>query len=78
MDKLRVELNRSGVRELLKSPEMAALLQEQTDAIAGRCGDGYGTDTALMETRMIASVFTDTKEAYRDNLDNNTILRALQ
>ena len=78
MAKVVLELNQSGVRELLKSPEMAALLQEQADAIAGRCGDGYGTDTMLMETRVIASVFTDTKEAYRDNLDNNTILRALQ
>ena len=77
MGNVRIELNRAGVRELLKSAELEALLKEQADAIAGRCGDGYASDTQVIETRVIASVYTDTDEAMRDNLENNTILRAL-
>ena len=62
---------------MLKSAEMGALLKEQAAGIAARCGSGYGTDIKMMETRVIASVFTDTIEAAKENLQNNTILRAL-
>ena len=76
-DRLRVELNRAGVGALLKSPELEALLRERAGEIAGRCGAGYETDTAHMGTRVIASVYTGTEDAARDNAENNTILRAL-
>lgn len=62
---------------MLKSAEMGALLKEQAAGIAARSGSGYGTDIKMMETRVIASVFTDTIEAAKENLQNNTILRAL-
>lgn len=78
MSKVRIELNRAGVRELLRSQEMAAGLEGLAAGIASRCGEGYGYDTKLMPTRVIASVYPETPEAVRDNSQNNTILRSLQ
>ena len=34
MGKVRIELNRAGVRELMQSPEMQKILIEQANAIA--------------------------------------------
>lgn len=74
----RFELNSSGVRALLKSSEMKEAVSEKAEEIAARCGDGYSTDVKYMTTRVIASVFTDSEEAYKDNLENNTLLKAVQ
>lgn len=62
---------------MLMSPEMQEILIEKAAEIAGRCGDGYGSDKYLTGGRAVASVFADSKEAIKDNLDNNTILRNL-
>ena len=77
MSKVRIELNRDGVRALLKCGEMEAGLRGLAEDIRDRCGEGYAADTKQMETRVIASVYTDTEAARRDNSENNTILRAL-
>lgn len=77
MSKVRVELNSAGIRELLRSEEMQAVLEEQAEKIAGRCGTGYSHDTYLTGGRAVASAFAETPEAIRDNLENNTILRSL-
>lgn len=77
MSKVRIELNSPGIRELLLSPEMQGLLEGKAAEIAGRCGDGYDSDLYLTPGRAVASVYTATKEAAQDNLDNNTILRNL-
>ena len=34
MSKVKIELNRAGVRELMKSPEMKAILMEQANKIS--------------------------------------------
>ena len=77
-DKIRVELNSDGVRELLRSPEMAAICKEQAKAIAARAGDGYSVSTYTGATRVNASVMTETPEAMRDNLENNALLKAVR
>ena len=76
-DKVRIELNSAGIREMLLSPEMQAVLGEKAAEIAGRCGEGYESDTYLTPGRAVASVYAESKEAVKDNLDNNTILRNL-
>ncbi len=77
MSKVKIELNSAGIRELLRSEEMQKLLEEQAEAVAGRCGAGYEHDTYLTGGRAVASAFTATPEAKRDNLENNTLLRGL-
>lgn len=75
---VKVELNSDGVRELLQSAEMSAICREHAQAIAGRAGDGYTVTTFLGATRVNASVITGTEEAARDNLKNNTLLKAVR
>ena len=77
MAKFRLELNREGVRELLKSPEMAAVCRQHADQIAARAGEGYEVTTYTGKNRVNASVHVATKEAYRDNLKNNTLIKAV-
>ena len=77
MSKVRIELNYAGVGELLRSSEMEEMLRETAQEVASRAGPGYEVDTYRAGTRVIASVFTDTDEAAQDNLDNNTLLKAV-
>lgn len=74
---VKIELNSAGIREMLRSDEMQAVLGEKASEIARRCGAGYESDTYLTAGRAVASVFTATPEAARDNSKNNTILRNL-
>lgn len=78
MSKLTIELNSSGVRELLRSAEMESFVEEKAKMIAMRCGEGYSTDTYRGKGRVNASIFAESSEAYRDNLDNNTLLKAVR
>ena len=41
MSKVRIELNSSGIRALLRCPEMQAVLKDRADTVKDRCGDGY-------------------------------------
>lgn len=78
MAKYKFELNRSGVRALLRSDEMAALLKARAEAAASRCGEGYEAGDYLMSTRAVARVSAVSAKARRDNRKNNTILKALK
>lgn len=76
MSKVRFELNKKGVGELLKSQEMKDVLSSYASDIQGRVGGSYQTDTMQMGTRAIASVFTEEPDEIQDNFDNNTLWRA--
>lgn len=77
MSNVEIELNSAGVREMLRSDEMEAVLEAKASEIAARCGNGYAHDTYMTPGRVVASVFAETPEAMRDNAKNNTILRNL-
>lgn len=76
--KHEIVLNSAGVREMLQSPEMQAMLLERANEIAARAGTGYSTDVFVGKTRANASVFANDEETMRDNLKNNTLLKALR
>lgn len=78
MSKVVVKLNTSGVRELLKSSELRDGLAETAHKIAVRAGEGHKYDTKYMGTRVIASVYTDSTQAYHDAINNNKLLKAVQ
>ena len=71
-------LNRNAVADLMKSEAMQAMLAKHADDIRGRAGPGYGQDTHVGKNRANAMVFADTYEAKRDNLKNNTLLKAVR
>jgi len=76
MSKVRIELNDEGVQELLKNPAIVAECGAQATAIASACGDGYVTEPRTYRERHGYVVKPETKEAIKDNMDNNTLLKA--
>lgn len=78
MSKTKITLNRSGVRELLRSQEMLNICKEHADATRESLGDGYIVTTQVGRNRVNAEIATDTIEAVVDNMNNNSILKALK
>ena len=77
MDKVKIELNSSGIRQLLKSEEMGQMLKQQAEQVRARCGSGYSTDLYQASSRVIAGVFAETAKAAKQNSRENTLLKAL-
>lgn len=76
--KFKFELNREGVKQLLKSKEMQAVLQGHASAMRDRCGEGYEDEVLIAPTRAIARVRAKTTKARRNNTKNNTTLKAVK
>lgn len=77
MAKVKIELNSSGIRQLLRSEEMGQMLKQQAEQVRARCGSGYSTDLYQASSRVIAGIFAETAEAAKQNSRENTLLKAL-
>lgn len=77
MADFKFKLNGAGVRELLQSGEMQSILSEYAASTASRAGDGYASSVHMGQKRAYANVYPDTHDAYTENLENNTLLKAL-
>ena len=77
-ERLVFKLDRKGVREMLKGPEMMDAIKQTTNAIQSRCGHGYFTSTKIGRNRALGMVYAGTYEAKLDNSENNTLLKALR
>ena len=78
MAKNTFKLNYKGVGELMKSRPMQTVLNEYATNIKNRCGDGYEQDIYVGKSRANAMVTATTFEARKDNMDNNTLLKAVR
>jgi hypothetical protein len=78
MSKFKFVLNRAGVRALMKSEEMQSILKEKADNALNSLGEGYKSDIHVGKNRANAMVYADTYQAKRDNLKNNSILKAVR
>ena len=78
MAKVEFQLNREGVRQLLKSPEMESICLQYANGALGRLGPGYEVSTHSGRNRVNAEVKAETFAARRDNLKNNSILKAVR
>lgn len=76
MSDFKFVLNRAGVRELMQSQEMQDVLVDFAGQVADRAGDGY--DVYVGTNRANVSVMTATEEAMADNLDHNTLEKAIR
>lgn len=77
MAKVRFELNREGVRELLRSKEMMDVCQEYANNALGKLGDGYEVTTHTGTNRVNAEVAAVTAAAKKENLSDNSIIKAV-
>ena len=71
------ELDRDGVKELLNSPEMTAILADYASATLKRLPKGYGMSTGATSQRAKATVGTRSAAAASNELKNNSLLKAL-
>lgn len=78
MAKMEFKLNRDGVANMMKSAEMQGILTDKASAIKNRCGDGYESDIYVGKNRANAMVAAKSNQAKRDNLKNNTLLKAVR
>lgn len=77
MANVRIELNRAGVRSLLRSPEMLADLERRAQRIAAAAGDGFEADAAIGPRRARSSVRTASFAAMRAEATGHRLLRSL-
>lgn len=77
MNSVRIKLDSAGIQSLLKGSEVGAVVDEITEAVQGRCGDGYEISNRPGRKRYIGEVYAATYRARRDNSKNNTLLKAL-
>lgn len=78
MGNVKFTLNRSGVANLLKSSEMQNVLTEHATKIKNRCGEGYEQDIYVGGNRANAMVSATTYDARKENMENNTLLKAVR
>ncbi len=78
MSKFKFELNRSGVRALMQSAEMQSILKDKANNALNSLGEGYKSDVHVGKNRANAMVYADTYQAKKDNLKNNSILKAVR
>lgn len=77
-NKIKVKLNRDGVRELLRSSEMQSICMENARMIQQRAGADYEASERNYPERSGAAVYPANDKGYYDNLQNNTLLRAMK
>lgn len=77
MANVRVVLNRAGMRELLRSPEVLADLERRGYAIAAAAGPGHRVESQVGSTRARVAVITDTFDAARNEAINRTLTSAI-
>lgn len=81
MSRVDFELDINGLRELMKSAEMKAVLEEAGSAVEAGAesmsGAEYGHRVHDASYVSIVNIYPDSKEAAKDNYENNTALKAL-
>mgnify|MGYP007092153529 FL=1 len=75
--KFEFELNKAGVRELLLSNDMMKVCDKYANNAVSRLGDGYEASTYHGKNRVNASVIAVTDKARKENLETNSILKAV-
>lgn len=75
--KVEFELNEAGVRELLLSDEMMNVCDKYASRAVSKLGDGYEATSYHGKTRVNASVMAVTAKAKKENLETNSILKAV-
>lgn len=77
MSNLKVVLNKSGVGALLKSPEMLKICESHANKACAKLGSGYEVTSMVGKNRSNAEVAAVSHKAKKENMENNTILKAV-
>lgn len=74
---MRYVSNRAGLREVLASPQAAALVSDHAERIAAQCGDGFVVSQQMGKVRQRAIVYADTWSAKHRDARENVMVRVL-
>ena len=77
MANVTIQLNSDGVRELLKSSGVQAECMRLASSMAASLGEDYEVFEKNYPERSGAILYPTTSKAYQDNLDNNSMLKAM-
>lgn len=77
MANVTIKLNSEGVRELLRSAEVMAECRSHADEMGATLGEGYEVSEYIGTNRVNVSVSAVSQSAKQDNLDNNSLLKAV-
>lgn len=78
MSNVLIKLNSGNIRAFLRSADMQSMLESRAAEITFRAGPGYEYRSHDSGQRIITNVYAETEEAIQDNLENNTLLKALR
>ena len=74
----RIELDYAGIGQLMRSDGMKAAVESAASAIVSRAGSDYTFEAHLSTQRWNANVFPVGLDGWRDQLENNTLLKVLR
>lgn len=77
MAKTKITIDNKGLQELMKSKEMNGVLMECASKSLQKLGAGYEASEYTGKSRSNVSVYAVTKDAQKENLENNSILKAV-
>lgn len=77
MGKVQIELNHDGIKQMLRSQEMMDICSGLADKALSRLGEGYAKSEYVGAGRVNVSVYAQTQAAAADNLENNSLLKAV-
>jgi len=75
--RVRIEINKQGVRDLLLSREVAADIDRRAGKVAAAAGPGFVVKSNNTSERHRAVVVTDTHEARRAEAKDRALTRAI-
>lgn len=78
MSKIKFELNKKGVAELMKSGNMEYVIEDYAAGIAIKAGANFDYDLHTGKNRVNARVFPWNYEGKVENSKNNTLLKAMR
>lgn len=76
---LKVELNGSGIRSMLRSQEVMEACSKEAEKIRKRAGEGYEISEFTGTNRVNVSVYADSDQSISKNRgDKNELLKAVK
>ena len=76
--KVRVVLNKRGIRNLLKDKDLRQVCADHANKALAKLGDGYETDTFTGKTRSNAMIWASSARARQDARKNNMRWKAVK
>ena len=74
----QIKLRYDGIKKMLNCDYMKDCIRKYGEAVQRRAGESYRSSTHYTGQRVAADVRTNDRSAIQDNLENNTLLKALK